>query len=91
MSANGSIGKVVETLIGTEARKATKYISPTVVINATRVVYGGRIDRRDKSISIVLKIGRPNYAEQQFIKLCKKANVPFPVRNIQLKFFKEKK
>jgi len=40
---------------------------------------------------MVLTIGRPNYAEREFIKLCKKAGEPFPVKKMQLKFYPKKK
>ena len=84
------VGAVVELLLLAEAHKATKYISDNFVINATRKVFGGKIDKRSKSIDIVLKIGKPNYAEREFIKKCKLAGEPFPVKKIQLHFFKKK-
>jgi len=83
------IGKTVELLINTEARQATKYLSEKSVITATRRVYKGKIDKRNNSIEIVLKIGRPNYKERDFIKKCKKAKEPFPIKKIQLKHFKK--
>ena len=60
-------------------KTATKYISDKLTVKATR---------RQKSRSqqqFIITIGRPNYAERQFIKRCKKAGEPFPVKNIQLK------
>lgn len=83
------VGRVVEFLINNDAKKATKYLSPTIVINATRKVYGGKINKRDKSIYVILKLGKPNFEERKFIKLCQKAKEPFPVKKIQLKFFKK--
>lgn len=83
--------KLAETLIATEAHTATKYLSPKHVIRATRVVYRGRIDRRERQISIRFTDGVPNYHARQFIKIRLRAKEPFPVRKIQLKFFPKKK
>jgi len=83
------VGSLVEALIEFDAKQALKYLSDRLVVKATRKTYrrdGKRIDNRDSSISISLKIGAPNYIERQFIKKCKKAGVPFPVKKIQFKF-----
>lgn len=90
-TARKHIAEVIEALLTVEARKATKYVSPDHVITATRKVYAGKIDRRSKTIDVVLKIGKPNYAEREFIKKLKIVKEPFPVKKIVLKFFKEKK
>jgi hypothetical protein len=70
------------------AKKATKYISDNVVAKATRKVYGKKIVGwgLQLPIEMVVTVGRPNYAEREFVKMCKKANVPFPVKRVQLKF-----
>jgi hypothetical protein len=64
--------------------KATKYISEKFVITATRKRYRGKI-LKGETIDIVLKIGRPNFAEREFIKLCKKAKESFPIKKMQIK------
>lgn len=69
--------------------KATKYISPKEIVRATRKTYGKKI--RHGNIEIHLTIGRPNYAEREFIKLCQKAGEPFPIKKIQLKYCNPKK
>lgn len=66
------------------ARKATKYVSPTLTVKATRQY---KLDRRDSRETFVVSIGRPNYKETQFIKQCKAAGEKFPVKNIQLKWY----
>jgi len=86
-----SIKEIVGTLIWTGAHKATKYFSDKQIVRATRKVFGGRINKRDRSIEIILTIGHPNYAERKFIKQCKMANVKFPIKKIQLKYFPKKK
>ena len=63
-------------------KRATKYVSPSFTIKATR-----QHKYRSGSLSgtVIVTIGRPNYAEREFIKKAKKAGEPFPVRKIQLK------
>lgn len=72
---------------GNRVKKATKYLSPTLIVSAT---YVGKPNKRDVRHHINVHIGNPNYAERQFIKTCKKAKEPFPVKKIQLKFARPK-
>lgn len=81
-----AVTHTVEMLLRQEAHRATKYLSEKEVVTATRKLFGNKIDKRDRNIEIILKIGRPNYIEREFIKQCKKAGEPFPVKKIQLKF-----
>lgn len=83
--------KLAALLVQANAHTATKYISPSHVVRATRIVYRGRIDKRSKAIDIRFTDGRPNYHARQFIKSCQKSGEPFPVRKIQLKFFPKQK
>jgi hypothetical protein len=91
MSHYNYIGKLIQTLIETESHVATKYLSPKHVIRATRKVFNGRIDKRDRRTEIMVTDGEPNYHARQFIKLCKRAGEPFPVRNIQLTPFPKRR
>lgn len=87
--ARKHIGQVVEALLTAEAHKATKYVSQTQVISATRILVRGRIPTprmTRRYAHIVLTIGKPNYAQRQFIKVCNRAGEPLPVNKIQLKF-----
>ena len=77
------VTKPIELLLRTEAKRATKFISPTEVVSVQRV---GKIDRRDKSIVLAVKLGKPNYEEREFIAKCIKVGEKFPVSKIQLKF-----
>lgn len=70
--------------------KATKYISPKEIIRATRTRVGGKIDKR-YGMEITLTIGKPNFLEREFIKLCKKAGEPFPIKKVQFKTYQPKK
>lgn len=84
-----AVGAVVFSLLKTNSHKATKYLSDKLVVNATRKLYQGKVMKK-ASIDIVLKIGKPNYAERKFIKLCKEAKQPFPLKYPQLKRIKNK-
>jgi hypothetical protein len=79
-----AIQEVVEiVLIHPQARSAVKYVDPKLVVKATRRT---RHDKRDRHIELVLSVGRPNYAEREFVKMAKKAGEPFPVKKVQVKF-----
>jgi len=79
------IGDLVGHVLG-GAKKATKYLSPTLVIKAT---YQGKPGKSAETHTALVTIGSPNYEERKFIKLCKKAGESFPVKKIQLKFAKK--
>lgn len=74
----------VGNAIATRVRSAVKYISDKEVVKATRRFKPSKRNLREE---ILLTIGRPNYAERRFIKLCKKAGEPFPVKKVQLKHY----
>ena len=76
--------KVMDVLIGCQARSARKYLAPDFVVTATRVCYGGKI--KHGNVDIRFKAGKPNHEEREFIRKCKRAKEPFPVRKIQMKF-----
>lgn len=80
------LNKLVEAILDDGAKKAIKFFNEKYVIKATRQ---GEIDKRSSRITILLTLGKPNFEEREFIKKCKKAGEPFPVKKIQLKF-KEK-
>jgi hypothetical protein len=42
-------------------------------------------------IEIALTIGAPNYAARQFIKRCKQAGEPFPVKKLRFTYAKPRK
>lgn len=64
---------------------ATKYISPVQVVHLSRI---GRFSARQRSSHFHVKVGKPNYDEAKFVKLCQKAGEPFPVRKVQLSYYK---
>lgn len=65
-------------------RRATLYIAADYVIAAC---LQKRPRKGDLRHTIILKIGRPNFREREFIKACRKAGEPFPVKKVQLKFY----
>lgn len=54
-----------------------------MIVRATRILYNGKASEQG-NMEIRLTIGKPNYAEREFIKDCKKAGEPFPVERVQL-------
>lgn len=83
-----AIARAVETVLETGCRKATVYLGSKTVVKCTA---RHRPDKREKAPSFVLTIGAPNFVERRFIRLCKKAGEPFPVRKVQIKFWPKKK
>ena len=76
-------------LLHREMIKVTKYLSDKLIIRATRRVYKCSSYASDP-IEILITVGRPNAREQEFIKQCKRAGEPFPVKKIQVKFMRKK-
>jgi hypothetical protein len=81
-----ALTKTIEILIRTESRTATKYLDEKTIVRASRKVFKGKLSKGN--IEIILTIGKPNYSEREFIKKCKKAGEPFPIKKIQLKLIK---
>lgn len=80
--SRNSVGRCVACLLEcSDARQTVIYLSPTLRIKATRM------RRRDNDFRV--NIGKPNYAERKFVKLCIKSGEPLPVRNVQIKWFKK--
>lgn len=88
---SGVIGNVVKTLLESDAAKVTAFLSPNLTVKASRVMFGGRIDKRDARADVRVTIGVPNYAERRFIKACKDAGEPFPIKRLQVKLPPERR
>ncbi len=93
--ARKTLNDIVEILMThPDAKRVTKYMSPLATVKGTRQ---GKLYRRADSrpdswgvqTTILITIGRPNYAERQFIKKAKKAGEPFPVKKYQIKWRKK--
>jgi hypothetical protein len=78
------VANVIQALLNNDVKKVTRFISPNVTVTATRL---HRPDKRSRGESYVVTVGRPNYANREFIKECKAAGEPFPVRNMIFQHF----
>lgn len=82
------IGEAVScVLVVPNCRRATAYLSENFTVKATAQ---RRIDKRAKSATVLVTMGRPNFLERRFIRLCQKAGMCFPLRQVQLKFWPKK-
>jgi len=83
---------IVDELLESGAYRVTRYLSPKLVVRATRIggKHGFRKNGREP-IDLRVKIGAPNYLERRFVKACLKAREPFPVKKDQFIFPKPKK
>jgi hypothetical protein len=85
---NKAVVSVLACLKDKKVRKATKILAPNLIVRATRPVFSGRVSQGN--LSVVLTIGKPNFAERHFVKLCKKAGEPFPIKKVQMKLISKK-
>jgi len=85
---NKDIALVCDTLLTGDYKSVIKYVFPTLVVKAT---WKNNPSKQNRQESIVLTVGQPNYLERIFIKQCKKAEVPFQIRKVQLKYYPKKK
>lgn len=79
---------VCGALIASDAKTAVKYIDEKTIVRATWRLKRKAQNRRNE---IAITYGAPNYAEREFIKKCKKAGEPLPVKKIQFRFYPKKK
>lgn len=82
------IARVVEALLESGARKATKFVSPDLTVKATHQF---KPRKNDRLTEVRLTFGQPNYAESKFIAKAIAAGEPFPVKKVQLKFYPKRK
>ena len=61
-------------------RRVTQFVSPTLVVRATRQF---KYNLRATRATFLVTYGAPNYRERLDIKLFKKACEPFPVRRLR--------
>lgn len=87
-----AFSEVIAVLLSTGSKQAVKYISPNLVVKATRKSYGGRPQRKDaRNETLLVTFGKPNYREREFIALAKKVGEPFPIKRCQLRGFPGKR
>ena len=78
----------IEGLLRSGARSATVYLSTTQRVTATHI---HKPSARNRSTTIAVTYGQLNYAGREFVKACKRAGEPFPVRKVQLKLWPKKR
>ena len=78
---------VCGALIASDAKTAVKYIDDKTIVRAT---WRNKPKANFKRQEIVVTYGAPNYAEREFIKKCKKAGEPLPVKKIQFRAYPQK-
>ena len=82
------VSKVVNALVeDRNVWRATCFLDNRRVVKATRKRFHGKpypVNARGESF--ILSFGRPNYREREFLKQCKRAGEPLPVKKIQLQF-----
>lgn len=76
--------KAIEALLRSGARSATVYLSPTARVTATHI---HKPDRRNRHTTIAVTYGALNWAGREFVKACKRAGEPLPVRKVQLRWW----
>ena len=80
--------KAICGLLDSGARSATVYVSDKARVTATRLF---RADRRNSRDTIVVTYGALNYAGREFVKACKRAGEPLPVKKVQLRLWPKKR
>ncbi len=71
-----------------DVKKATLYLGEKLVVSiCRRRKYSKRSTREDMTV----KVGAPNYLERAFIKRCKKAGEPIPIKRVQIKAWPAKR
>lgn len=76
------VPKVIEVLVAQRAFRATKYLSPKLIV---RVTNRKRKFNTRENLELIVTIGRPNSRERDFVKDCLKAKEPFPIKQIIFK------
>jgi hypothetical protein len=71
------IAAVVDAVLTGGAKRATKYVSPTSVVTAT---FHGKRLKGVRSQSVMVTVGKPNYAQREKIKRWKKLGAGVPAK-----------
>lgn len=82
-----AIAKTIRAVLKSGARVGTTYVSATQTVRVSRrtMAYSGTKKFSRGTIELAVTVGKPNYTQRNFIKACRKAGEPFPVRKVQLK------
>lgn len=83
------IGECVRDVLTIKnCRRAMAFISPKKTVKATAQ---RRLDKRDRSATILVTVGAPNFLERRLIRSYQKSGVVFPLNQIHHKFWPKKK
>ena len=88
MKEANTLLELVATMDDVKVRSATAYLAPNYTMRLSRV---RRHRKNEKNRTWSLTVGGPNFEARKFIKMCRKAGEPFPVKKVQLKFWPKKK
>ena len=81
--------KAIDTMLAQpEIRSCTVFASDKLRVTATRLF---KSDRRNTRETLVVTYGSLNYAGREFVKACKKAGEPIPVRQPQFRLWPKKR
>lgn len=69
-------------------KTAVKYLAPDFTVRVTRQ---RKEDRRQRSSTFLVTVGKPNFLGRKFVKDCLAAEEPFPVRKVQLQRYPKRK
>ena len=83
-----AFAKAIEGLLCSGARSATVYLSATQRVTATNL---HKPDRRNRNTTIAVTYGQLNWRGREFVKMCRKAGEPLPVRKVQLRWWPKKR
>ena len=83
-----AFSNAIDSLLRSGARSATVYLSNKYRVTATCLQ---KPDKRNRSNTIAVTYGQLNWAGREFVKACKKAGEPFPVKKVQLRWWPKKR
>jgi hypothetical protein len=88
MSGNSKyFSELADYILNLGAYKATKFIDEKTTLKATLKRFDRKMPRKNSSrVEVLFTLGKPNYEERKFLRLCKISGEPFPVKKAQLKY-----
>lgn len=84
MKLTTAVNQVLKPVLAGGYCRATKYITPRFTVKAT---HQHKSRKNARSITLLLTLGQPNYAEREFIKKARKAGLSYPIRKVQVKAY----
>ena len=66
-------------------------IEQQVRLSCAKATAQQRISKRARYATMLVTVGAPNFLERRFIRVCQKAGMCFPLRQVQLKYWSKRK